>query len=431
MLKSYISWAIEENYLNEYLQSRHDIELNFKEKDFQAFLPIFQQKNNSSIMNIDGDTATIRIEGVLQNGRADFIDMLLGRTVTSYKDILNAIVEIKTNGSVKNFVSIMDTPGGQFMGVDAVWQGLFDLGKSLNTVAIGQNQVFSAGYYLASAMNEIHAQTEGSLFGSIGVLAVGVDTSEAQAKSGIKRHTIVSRNAPEKNADFGTEKGREIFQKMTDKLESLFLKRISQGRDVKVSTIKNNFGQGGIMFAKSPEPDTDDALSVGMIDKILNIADKSGGDNSAISVKSKMKGENMNFTEFLAANPEAKAELDRQLEAKYQNGVKAGKETAKTEFKANAEYAFNYLKEGSAYATSPQIQETALEVAMGEQDKKNLKMMVSIFDMNGEKKKSDGAQEEGKNTLETPPNPPTSSKNEELEASMNKLEKTRGGNVRK
>jgi predicted aconitase len=111
----------------------------------------------------------------------------------------------------------------------------------------------------------------------------------------------------------------------------------------------------------------------------------------------------MTLLEFLAANPEVKAELDQLLEDREKIGIAKGKKDGKAEAVAIAENVFTFMKAGSPYLKDEQIQKVAVAVLKGEQPQSNLDMAVTTYDMLHEKDKSEDGKGKTKKTGETPP----------------------------
>jgi len=129
--------------------------------------------------------------------------------------------------------------------------------------------IASAGYYLATAANEIVAMSPLAATGSIGVIMAGLDFSDARARNGIKQIKIVSKNAPNKQADPTTPHGNSVLQDEVDAMERVFIQKITEGRSTTEADVIENFGKGGLLIAQDPDSDKPDALKVGMIDKVV------------------------------------------------------------------------------------------------------------------------------------------------------------------
>jgi ClpP class serine protease len=411
-------WGAEKTFLLNYLNNRAlHISKSGDEngRDLKAFIDSQNQEDNlDNILKINGDTADILITGRLNNDGPDFWDYMFGWGGTSYLQIIAAADKIDENPAIKNINLRMNTPGGLFEGVDNVWKRLMTLRESKHITAINEGLLASAGYYIASAAHEIYSTSETNESGSIGVIVAGTDWSKYDEKAGIKDVVIVSKNAPDKYVDIGTKKGKNILQERVDIAEEFFLDRISKGRGITVDHVTENFGRGALLYSQTINEDSPDALAAGMIDKVLNPISiknpqkiKESVKKSALISPKIQQEKNMTLSELLAANPEAKAELDRQLQAKHDSGLaegeKKGEKKGLEKSVKTAEQVFTYLKDDSPYATNAGIQRVAIDVLKGEQPLSNLKLAVSMFDEKGEKQKSDDAKAETQKHGETPP----------------------------
>ncbi len=420
-------WGADETWLVNYLNTRVMTRIEPSEKNLTAYHELRTSENKSpKILNMEGDTASITILGPLSPAGPDYYDYYYGDGGTGYNEIIASIKEIKNNSQIKNVNLLMDTPGGQVKGVDNVWKELMSLRKGKKITAINQGLLASAGYYLASAAHKIHSTSETNEIGSIGVLVAGVDWSKFDEKIGIKDVVIVSKNAPEKHVDIGTKKGQKLLQERVDTFERFFLERISAGRGLETDFIAENFGRGGLLVSKHPEEDKPDALSVKMIDKVLNISQETGATSAPVAFNAKQEDQ-MTFEEYLAANPEAKAEFDRKIKAEYDKGMTAGHKTGQEKVEARIKKSFAFMGKESVYPV--RIQSLAIAVAKGEKSVEALEAVVEIHDMNEEEKKSAEAKKETGNTKETPGGGAPDAeqdKKEKMKASIEKMKTARG-----
>lgn len=386
-------WGAEESWLVNYLNSRATVKIEPTEKELKAF-HISRERDDKTpkILKMAGDAAEIRIFGVLSQKGPDYWDYYYGDGGTGYNDIIASIKEIRNNSQIKTVNLIIDSPGGQVNGVDNVWKELMALRKDKKIVAINYGLMASCAYYLASAAHKIHSTSETNEVGSVGVLVAGIDISKMREKEGIKKIVIVSKNAPDKNDDIGTKKGQKILQERVDNFESFFLNRISAGRKLEIDHIAKNFGRGGLLFSKTLEEGQPDALSVKMIDKVLNISTETGASSAPVQFNAKQeKEESMEITQEL---------LDQKLQAKYDEGVTAGQKKGKEKIEAKIQKTFAFLKEETVY---PQyIQTLALTVAKGEKSVEALEAVVAVYDAEQEKIKAEKAKNETDKTEETP-----------------------------
>lgn len=263
-------WACEENFILDYygkiINATND-QIQFAIDNFNDDLPDILSFN----VNENGKEATIKIEGVLSQKGPTRIDKLFGYEGTSYFNIIDAIESVKQMDQVDTVRLLMNTPGGEVVGVDEVWESVFDLAKSKKVIAENHGFLASAGYWIASAAKKIIANSPVAQTGSIGVVVTQLDTRGLEKRIGIKRLDIKSKNAPNKNADLTTQKGRSNLQDRVDAIERVFISRITKGRKLDDSYIIDNFGKGSLLIARDPNPNKTDALSVKMIDDIKGI----------------------------------------------------------------------------------------------------------------------------------------------------------------
>jgi len=135
--------------------------------------------------------------------------------------------------------------------------------------AENHGMIASAGYYMAMAASSIKAISPLAVTGSIGVVVAGLDFTQAMAANGVRKIKIVSKNAPDKQADPTTAKGRDIIQVQIDAMERVFISTVAEGRGTTDADVISNFGKGGLLIAKDPGEGIPDALSVGMIDSVV------------------------------------------------------------------------------------------------------------------------------------------------------------------
>lgn len=442
-------WLAEPDFLLNYLDKIENATAEDHAKANAEYgVEVETEEEMPEIMEVNEDTAIIKISGVLTREGPTRLDKYFGFEGTGYTDILESLRLVRENDSIKNVVLKMDTPGGQATGLDEIFQEIFDLRGKKNIIAENHGMIASAGYWIAAACKKIRAMAPSAETGSIGVIIVGLDFSEAGKKIGIKKVRIVSKNAPNKQPDIGTKKGRDVLQERVDALERIFIARVAEGRDVPMETVIEDFGQGGLMVAIDPDENKPDALAVGMIDSALTSVDKklanNGGKNGvvfAVDHKVTLKRqftadlnsstthkeepasagqkENkevvMKLAEFLAENPAAKAEHDQAIAIAKADGRKEGRD----EIEARIKKATPFLGGESKYPAA--IQNLAARVISGESEPAALEGAVAVFDAQAETNNSNTAAGatngggENNGGEETPPAQPAAGAGSETE----------------
>jgi hypothetical protein len=106
--------------------------------------------------------------------------------LTSYGDIGEAIAAAIDDPRVRGVILDVDSPGGEV-------GGLFDLVEQMRAIkagngkplwAVANESALSAAYAVASATDRLHVTRTGEV-GSVGVVAVHIDESGADAKAGL------------------------------------------------------------------------------------------------------------------------------------------------------------------------------------------------------------------------------------------------------
>ena len=259
-------WACYEPDLIQYHEDRAAA-MKMSSEDAKAFFGLTVPEGGEEILSISGGVAQIAISGVLTQAGPDLWDKIFGLNGTSYQAIIDAISEAEESPDVDSIELIMDTPGGEVNGVDGVYRAVAEATKPI--IAINAGLVASAGYWIASAADEILAESAVVETGSIGVVVSGMDFSEADKKEGIKVVRIVSDNAPNKAPRVDTEDGVEEIRNRINAIERVFISRVADGRGVSAEVVKSDFGRGSVLIAQDPDPVNPDAISVGMVDNLL------------------------------------------------------------------------------------------------------------------------------------------------------------------
>jgi len=274
----------------------------------------------------------------------------------------------------------------------------------------------SAGYYLGSACDKIMAMSPAAEQGSIGVIAAGIDDTEALKQEGKKKITLRSSNAPRKGTDWTSKDGRENIQARLDAFEGMFLSRVSAGRGLPIDYIKANFGQGGVMMAEHPKGSdlagTPDALSVQMIDAVAAApvpADSFSRKQTGMHMHASSNGgKKMTLAELLASDPAAKADYDKAISAARVEGRQGVLEVAKKAAPIMASAAY-----------PQQIKELAVKAISGEVSGETLTATIAMYDALKEGGAHASAVEETAGQKETPAQ--TLAKNAELIAQATAL----------
>jgi len=339
-------------------------------------------RRESSILSISSGVATIAIEGMLSKAGPDLLDELLGLGGTGYGDIEKALAEAMGNPSVSSIRLAIDSPGGEVFGVDEVRGAIARAAATKPVTAVNTGNVASAAYWLASAADRIVSTSPVNLTGSIGVVAVAIDRSDRDRRFGVV--TVVSRNAPDKRPDLGTEAGRAVIQDQVDALERAFIERIAEGRGVSAETVRTTFGRGRMLIAVDPDGSKSSALSSGMIDEVI---DGFGSSSSSSTGPKAVEDQIVRATGHDAAAEneaplcaaERESTMSKELEARIAELEAMLEKTATAQNEINARMeAVAPILASDVYPAV--IKSIAAKVLSGHEHAKALEGAVAVFD---------------------------------------------------
>lgn len=244
------------------------------------------------IYSVDGDVATIVVDGVLTN-KPDFMSMIFGGGNTTYREIIESLALAEADECVNSVTMAINSPGGQF-------DGLFDAlaaiqGTRKNITARVGNVAASAAFAIASQADHIVASGIASRVGSVGVMATYASDPNTVA--------ITSTNAPKKAPDVTTEEGQGVVREGLDAMHEIFVQAIADGRGTDIDGVNANYGQGATLLAN-------EAMKRGMIDAISergsvgnsHLTDKR--DTAALGGEVTTEEKQMDLTKLKAEHPD-------------------------------------------------------------------------------------------------------------------------------
>ncbi|MDR0675622.1 MAG: S49 family peptidase [Elusimicrobiota bacterium] len=211
--------------------------------------------------------------------KKDFFAEFFGYKQTSYSEIIEAI-DILDREKLEKIVFLFDSPGGVVSGILEVMQKINHVTTPTESIVL--NQCCSGAYFLASQTQEIIANNELSSVGSVGVIASFIDDTKMMENIGLQEIIITSTDAPEKYIDISKEKGQQTIKERLDKVHDILVRYLTNGRNVSVDYVNENFGKGGVLFAR-------EALEVGMIDEMGFYISAKHSNNARINTKNKIK----------------------------------------------------------------------------------------------------------------------------------------------
>lgn len=159
--------------------------------------------------------------------------------LTSYADINQQLQKAVIDTTIKAILLDIDSPGGEAGGVFDLADEIFAASKVKPVWASVNEEAFSAAYALAAAANKIYVSRTGGV-GSIGVIAVHLDQSQADADEGFK-YTAIYAGA--RKNDYSpheplADPARASLQAEVSRVYELFVTSVANYRNCHVEKIK-------------------------------------------------------------------------------------------------------------------------------------------------------------------------------------------------
>lgn len=219
--------------------------------------PARADRYSDSLLEIDGKTATIHIDGAIDR-HLSLLDRLC-YDATDLNDVNRALDRVDADSGVKNVLLTINSPGGTVSGVPETAGKIAALAEKKNVFAFIDGMGCSAAYWLASGATQIYGSGS-STIGSIGVYLALLDQSRWLEDAGLKVETIKDGKLKAAGASWKplTEDERAHFQDMVSQIGTMFRGAVTAKRPgVSTETMQ---GQG--FFGQA-------ALEAGLIDALL------------------------------------------------------------------------------------------------------------------------------------------------------------------
>lgn len=172
------------------------------------------------------------------------------------------------NPSVNAIVLDVDSPGGTVDGIQELARHIHAARGRKPIVAVANENMQSAAYWIAAAADEIFAASETSSVGSIGVAMQHVDFSEADRKAGVRRTDIFAGKYKRiaSAANPLSDEGRGVLQSQVDYAYSVFVNDVANFRGVDVNQVVNRMADGRTFLGRQ-------ALDAGLVDGIATLSE--------------------------------------------------------------------------------------------------------------------------------------------------------------
>lgn len=203
--------------------------------------------------------AVLGIQGTIMP-KADLMTEMSGGT--SLEGFRSSFRQAMAAGDVGAIVLDVDSPGGMVNGVPEMAAEIRAARGSKPIIAVANTTMASGAFWLAAQADEI-VVSRSSQVGSVGVVTVHEDHSQALAAEGVKP-TIISAG------EFKTEgnpfeplgdDARAFIQSRVNAFNAMFEADLAKGRRMNVDKVRSSFGQGRMAMAS-------EAIAAGMADRM-------------------------------------------------------------------------------------------------------------------------------------------------------------------
>lgn len=220
---------------------------------------IFAGPTNRAITEATaGSIAVIEINGPLMKN-----DQNCGPVGTA--TIASWIQQADKNPNIDGIILKIDSPGGTVDGTEHTANVISSTKKK--TIAFVDGMACSAGYWIASACDEIVVSGQTGMVGNIGTRTTIVDQIPALENLGIKIHQINATKSTDKtkfydDAISGTPEGYQQYRDLIlDPVNDVFISTVTKNRKGKLDLSKEDVTTGKVYYSKP-------ALKAGLIDQI-------------------------------------------------------------------------------------------------------------------------------------------------------------------
>ena len=193
-----------------------------------------RMKRKPYMVTPDG-IAVIDIMGTLVH-RSTGMDALSG--LTSYPDIEAELIDACTDPAIKGVLLNIDSPGGEVQGVFDLADEIYSA-RDMKPICAVADAAYSAAYLLGSAASEIYCPRTGGV-GSVGIICLHRDQSEADAKEGLK-YTAFFAGARKNDGNSHvplTEGVSARIQGDVDSIYGMFVAAVARNRGMKPEAVR-------------------------------------------------------------------------------------------------------------------------------------------------------------------------------------------------
>lgn len=257
------AWALEPGMLRE-LQAIYDVHLRGEKIDISGVearlgRPLANEQQDYEV-NPDG-VAVLQLAGVMAP-KANLFARVSGgiSTQVAARQIESAMVDQR----VKGMVLVLNSPGGNVLGVPEFAQTIFEAAAQKPLVVFSDEQILSAGYWAASAANSIYISSNVVTIGSIGVVmdrsyTPGAVSRQESVTAGKYKRMVNAAEPLSKEA-------RAEVQADVDYVYTLFVDDVARFRGTSSEQVLEHMADGRVFRGQN-------AINSGLVDGVSTLDD--------------------------------------------------------------------------------------------------------------------------------------------------------------
>lgn len=213
-------------------------------------------------LQVGGGVGVLPVYGPLFP-KANLMTELSG--ATSMEQLRADLDTLVADDSVKTIVLDVDSPGGTVDMTQETGEAILAARSVKPIYAVANNMAASGAHWLSSMATKFYSTPSGKV-GSIGVLGLHEDRTQANANQG-RKITIINAGEykaaghPDKKL---SEKDRDYLQGFVDEAHEVFIDAVATGRGISAEKVKSEWADGRVFSAKT-------AAEMGMIDEVKTL----------------------------------------------------------------------------------------------------------------------------------------------------------------
>ena len=255
------------------------IDIKGLEEKYQIRFQDTVSQKEKDLYDVVNGKAVISILNVISK-RLNFFSWLFGGT--SAEMVGQAMEAAMNDSSIDEIILYIDSPGGTVDGTFELSDLIYSLRGTKPITAFTDGMMASAAYAIGSAADKIYISGNTTQIGSIGVITMHVDWSEAFKKAGvkvteIKRGKYKAVGSPYKSLD---KDSKDMIQEEIDYLYTVFVDTVAKNRGIAAEMVLSQMSTD-----VKPIFIGEQAIEAGLADGVSTMAlliDKDTGGSPAI-----------------------------------------------------------------------------------------------------------------------------------------------------